>query len=73
MHFIATLWGICRSYLINGFESRKFLLFQAKASSLQSLGSSVTQVIMMVQGSMLLGVGTFLTLIGAMSPSWPAI
>ena len=48
-------------------ESKKFLTFQAKASSLQSLGSSVSQVIMMVQGSML-GVGTLLTLIGVMDP-----
>ncbi len=52
------------------FENhRKFLVFQARASSMQSLGTSVSQVIMMVQGSMLLGVGTFLTLIGLMSPS----
>ena len=58
-------------FLFNKWFSnqKKFLFFQAKASSLQSLGSSVSQVIMMVQGSMLLGVGTFLTLIGAMSPS----
>ena len=50
-------------------NQKKFLVFQAKASSLQSLGTSVSQVIMMVQGSMLLGIGTFLTLIGLMSPS----
>ena len=47
-------------------NQKKFLTFQAKASSMQALGGSVSQVIMMVQGSMLLGVGTFLTLIGAM-------
>ena len=47
-------------------KQKKFLVFQARASSAQSIGSSVSQVIMMVQGSMLLGVGTFLTLIGAM-------
>ena len=50
-------------------NQKQFLVFQAKASSLQSLGQSVSQVITMVQGSMLLGVGTFLTLIGMMSPS----
>ncbi len=50
-------------------NQKQFLVFQAKASSLQSLGQSVSQVVMMVQGSMLLGVGTFLTLIGMMSPS----
>ncbi len=47
-------------------NQKRFLTFQAKASSMQALGASVSQVIMMVQGSMLLGVGTFLTLIGAM-------
>ena len=50
-------------------NQKQFLVFQAKASSLQSLGGSVSQVVMMVQGSMLLGVGTFLTLVGLMSPS----
>ena len=50
-------------------NQKQFLVFQAKASSLQSLGQSVSQVVMMVQESMLLGVGTFLTLIGMMSPS----
>ena len=45
---------------------KKFLLLQSKASRFQALGGSVTQVIMMVQGSMVLGVGTFLTLIGMM-------
>ncbi len=47
-------------------NQQNFLLFQAKASSMQSLGGSVSQVVMMVQGSMLLGVGTLLTLIGVM-------
>ena len=42
------------------------MLLQSKASRFQALGGSVTQVIMMVQGSMVLGVGTFLTLIGMM-------
>jgi ATP-binding cassette subfamily C exporter for protease/lipase len=45
---------------------KKFLLLQSKASRYQALGGSVTQVIMMVQGSMVLGVGTLLTLIGMM-------
>ena len=39
-------------------NQKKFLIFQAKASSMQALGSSVSQVVMMVQGSVLLGVGT---------------
>ena len=47
-------------------KQKKFLVYQGRASSVQSLGSSVSQVIMMVQGSMLLGVGTLLTLIGVM-------
>lgn len=47
-------------------KQKRFLVFQARASSMQSLGTSVSQVIMMVQGSMLLGVGTLLTLIGLM-------
>ncbi len=50
-------------------NQKQFLVYQANATTLQSLGSSVSQVVMMVQGSMLLGVGTFLTLIGMMSPS----
>jgi len=45
---------------------KQFLIFQSKSLSLQSLGTSVSMVVMMVQGSMLLGVGTFLTLIGLM-------
>ena len=48
-------------------NQKKFLIFQAKASSMQALGSSVSQVVMMVQGSMLLGVGTLLMLTGMMS------
>ena len=47
-------------------KQKKFLVYQARASSVQSIGSTVSQVIMMVQGSLLLGMGTFLTLIGAM-------
>ena len=47
-------------------KHKKFLLLQAKASQYQALGQSVTQVVMMLQGSMILGVGTFLTLIGMM-------
>ena len=45
---------------------KQFLVFQSKSLSLQSLGSSVSMVVMMVQGSMILGVGTLLTLIGMM-------
>ena len=50
-------------------NQKQFLIHQSSASSMQAFGSSVTQVTMMVQGSMLLGVGTLLTLIGLMSPS----
>ena len=50
-------------------DQKKFLKHQTKASSFQSLGTSISQVVMMIQGSMLLGVGCFLTLIGAMSPN----
>ncbi len=48
---------------------KQFLVHQGGASSMQSLGSSVTQVVMMVQGSMLLGVGTLLMLLGLMDSS----
>ena len=48
---------------------KQFLVHQGAASSMQSLGSSVTQVVMMVQGSMLLGVGTLLMLLGLMDKS----
>ena len=47
-------------------NQKKFLTFQAKASSMQALGGSVSQVVMMVQGSLLLGAGTLLTLIGVL-------
>lgn len=45
-----------------------FLFHQALASSNQATGSATTKFVMMVQGSALLGVGTFLTLIGHLSP-----
>ena len=47
-------------------KQTRFLLNQAKASSVQSFGSSISQNVMMIQGSMMLGLGTFLTLIGAL-------
>jgi ATP-binding cassette subfamily C exporter for protease/lipase len=45
-----------------------FLFHQALASSSQATGSAATKFTMLVQGSALLGVGTYLTLIGHMSP-----
>ena len=50
-------------------EQSEFLRFQAKASNAQGLGTALSKVIMMVQGSALLGVGTLLTLIGTLPPS----
>ena len=47
-------------------QTKKFLLNQAKASSVQSFGTSISQVVMMVQGSMMLRCRYFLTLIGLM-------
>ncbi len=49
--------------------NKKYLGYQAQASSTQALGTSVSKVVMMVQGSMILGVGTFLTLLGLMPAS----
>lgn len=47
----------------------KFLAQQAGASAEQAIGSATSRVVMLVQGSALLGVGTFLTLIGHLPPS----
>ena len=46
-----------------------FLINQAKASAKQSFGSAATRIIMMVQGSMLLGLGTLLFLLDILSSS----
>lgn len=50
-------------------SNNKYLSYQAQASSTQALGTSISKVVMMVQGSMILGVGTFLTLLGLMPAS----
>lgn len=46
----------------------QYLLKQAKATNLQSLGMTTTKFVMLLQGSAMLGVGMFLTLIGVLSP-----
>ena len=50
-------------------SNKKYLGYQTQASSTQALGTSISKVVMMVQGSMILGVGTFLTLLGLMPAS----
>ncbi len=48
---------------------RQYLIKQAQATNVQGLGMASTKMVMLVQGSALLGVGTFLTLIGVLSPA----
>jgi len=50
-------------------HQNNYLYQQASASNEQALGSAVSRVVMMVQGSALLGVGTLLTLIGHLPAS----
>lgn len=50
-----------------------YLAKQTAANNHQSLGTATTKVVMLVQGSALLGVGTMLTLLGHMSPSQGAL
>ena len=45
---------------------KKYLLEQAYASNSQNNGTSLTKVVMMVQGSLLLGLGTLLAITGVM-------
>ena len=45
---------------------KRFLLYNADARGVQAFGSAITQNVMMIQGSMVLGVGAMLTLIGAL-------
>ena len=46
----------------------RFLRDQALASEAQSRGAAASKVVMLAQGSLLLGVGVFLTLIGVLPP-----
>ena len=50
-----------------------YLAKQTAANNHQSLGTATTKVVMLVQGSALLGVGTMLTLLGHMSPQQGAL
>ena len=50
-------------------KQANFLRAQAIASNKQGLGSATARVVMLVQGSAVLGVGTFLTLTGVLSPT----
>ena len=45
---------------------KRFLVYNADARGVQAFGSAVTQNVMMIQGSMVLGVGAMLTLVGAL-------
>ena len=54
-------------------DQSEFLRWQAKASNAQGLGAASSKVVMLLQGSALLGVGTFLTLTGVLSPSAGAL
>jgi ATP-binding cassette subfamily C exporter for protease/lipase len=47
----------------------QYLVKQAQATNVQAAGMASTKMVMLVQGSALLGVGTFLTLIGVLSPA----
>lgn len=47
-------------------DNKEFLVNQAVASTIQASGLSATKTIMLVQGSLLLGLGTFLSLTGIM-------
>ncbi len=50
-----------------------YLAKQTAANNHQALGTATTKVVMLVQGSALLGVGTMLTLLGHMSPQQGAL
>ena len=50
-----------------------FLRWQALASNAQGLGTSLSKVVMLFQGSALLGFGTFLSLTGVISPAAGAL
>ncbi|RZP23432.1 MAG: ATP-binding cassette domain-containing protein [Burkholderiaceae bacterium] len=45
---------------------KKHLLYQSKTASVQAFGSALSQNVMMIQGSMVLGVGAMLMLTGAL-------
>ena len=45
---------------------KKHLLYQSKTASVQAFGSALSQNVMMIQGSMVLGVGAMLMLIGSL-------
>ncbi|MDA9689906.1 ATP-binding cassette domain-containing protein [Betaproteobacteria bacterium] len=49
--------------------NKEFLGHHGRATTIQALGTSISKVVMMLQGSMILGVGTFLTLVGLMPSS----
>lgn len=46
----------------------RFLRDQARASEAQSVGSAASKVVMLAQGSLILGVGVFLSIIGVLPP-----
>lgn len=50
-------------------KQANFLRAQAIASNRQGLGTAISRVIMLIQGSAILGVGTLLTLTGVLSPT----
>ncbi len=60
--------------MINNVESKwfdkqsKHLKFQAQASLSQAMGSGVSKFVIQTQGSIILGVGVFLTITGALPP-----
>jgi ATP-binding cassette subfamily C exporter for protease/lipase len=54
-------------------QQTQFLRWQAMASNAQGLGTAASKVVMLFQGSALLGVGTLFTLTGLLSPSAGAL
>ena len=54
-------------------QQSQFLRWQAQASNAQGLGTAASKVVMLFQGSALLGVGTLLTLTGVLSPAAGAL
>ena len=54
-------------------EQMDFLRWQAEASNAQGLGAAVSKVVMLIQGSALLGLGTFLSLTGVLSANAGAL
>ena len=53
-------------FFYNKWKMHKAPLYQSKTASVQAFGSALSQNVMMIQGSMVLGVGAMLMLIGSL-------